>query len=128
MASIPQGFPNFDTPLSPSEEAAFQAWKAKWAPEDSGYDYDLKGAFKAGVTPDPVTGHWPDTYKKPNHPTFSKQSIYAKYGTPGDWDQDRYITPQEVSGGEIARILSGRQPNAPLPAQPRSLGSLFGRR
>jgi hypothetical protein len=76
----------FDTTLGPKNEEAFQAWKKKYAPKDSGADYDLRGAFKAGIKPDPKTGHWPDTYKKPSHPTFSDQSRYAKFGKPGHWE------------------------------------------
>lgn len=74
-------------------EADFQKWKAKMAPNDSGEDYDLRGAFMANVKPDPETGHWPDKFKKPNHPTFSDQSKYAKDRPElaGSWDGDRYI-------------------------------------
>lgn len=88
---------NFDTPLSPDDETSFQAWKAKYAPQDSGFDYDLRGAFKAGLAPDPSTGHWPDTFKKPNHPTFSNQSIYAvdAPGMAGSWDGDKFIPHQD---------------------------------
>lgn len=68
---------NFETPLTSDEETKFQDWKKQYAPKDSGYDYDLRGAFKEGITPDAESGHWPDTYKKPNHATFSDQSIYA---------------------------------------------------
>jgi hypothetical protein len=35
--------------------------------------------MEGGTAPDPgaaETGHFPDTYKKPNHPTFSDESIY----------------------------------------------------
>jgi hypothetical protein len=66
----------FETTLTDSEEQSFNDWKTKYAPNDSGADYDLRGAFKAGLTPDKATGHWPDTFKKPNHPTFSPESIY----------------------------------------------------
>lgn len=85
----------FDTALTADEETSFQAWKTKYAPKDSGADYDLRGAFKAGLEPDPQTGHWPDTYKKPNHPTFSDQSIYAKAAPDkaGHWDGDNYVAP-----------------------------------
>lgn len=74
-------------------EEDFQKWKKEYAPNDSGEDYDLRGAFMHNVKPDPATGHWPDTYKKPNHPTFSDQSIYAKDrpDLAGTWDGDRYI-------------------------------------
>ena len=51
----------YETKLSPAEEKQFQTWKAKNAPNDSGQDYDLRGAFKAGVTPDPDNGHMPGT-------------------------------------------------------------------
>jgi len=66
----------YDTRLSPSDEKALQAWKKQYAPDDSGGDYDLRGAYKAGLKPDPQNGHWPDTFKKPNHPTFSEESQY----------------------------------------------------
>jgi hypothetical protein len=115
-AANPRGRPGgYDTPLTPLEEVQFGVWKQQYAPNDSGEDYDLRGAFKAGFRPD-EGGHWPDTFKKPNHPTFSNESQYAQYGAPGKWDQDRYVTPQEVSGGEMNRILQGQQRNAP-PAQ-----------
>lgn len=84
----------YDTPLSQQEEMLFQAWKAKHAPRDSGEDYDLRGAFKEGLAPDPQSGHWPDTYKKPNHPTFSTQSKYAAAAPElaGAWDANgRYL-------------------------------------
>lgn len=89
----------YDTPLSPDEEEKFRAWKKKHAPEDSGDDYDLRGAFKAGVTPDPKTGHWPDTFKKPNHPTFSVESQYAKDAPEraGRWEGEKFIPPQALA-------------------------------
>ena len=86
----------YNTKLSPDEEARFRVWKAKNAPGDSGVDYDLRGAFKAGVKPDPKTGHWPDTYKKPNHPTFSVESKYAvgdDKRKAGSWLRDIFIPP-----------------------------------
>lgn len=89
----PLNFDNkFDTTLTGAEEADFQKWKAKYAPKDSGADYDLRGAFKAGLTPS-ANGHWPDTYKKPNHPTFSDQSRYADFGTPGTWQGETFTPP-----------------------------------
>lgn len=95
----PQGTPatGYDTPLSPQEERLYQAWKAKYAPKDSGADYDLRGAYKAGLSPDPQTGHWSDRYKKPNHPTFSDQSLYAKYGVPGRWEGEKFIPPPRIT-------------------------------
>lgn len=38
-------------------------------------DYDLEGYFNTlKATPVDGAGHLPDTFKKPNHPTFSDQS------------------------------------------------------
>jgi hypothetical protein len=102
----------FNTVLTPPEEARFQQWKARYAPQDSGDDYDLRGAFKAGFTPDPATGHWLDTYKKPNHPTFSDQSRYAPYGTPGTWRGDTFVPPAppaQPEGSVLGQMDAGRQ-------------------
>lgn len=85
---------SYDTALNPDEEAAFQQWKQKNAPNDSGDDYDLRGAFKAGLQPDAKTGHWPDAFKKPNHPTFSNESQYAvgeNAKLAGHWEGDKFI-------------------------------------
>ena len=93
----PANFDHLLTKLSPSNEAKFQAWKKVYAPRDSGHDYDLRGAFKAGVKPDPRTGHWPDTFKLPNHPTFSDESQYAKYGNPGHWNGDTFVPAKPLT-------------------------------
>jgi len=78
---------SYDTQLSPQEVPGFNAWKQQYAPNDAGTDYDLQGAFKAGLKPDPQRGHFPDTFKKPNHPTFSTESQYSKGDTVGGkWD------------------------------------------
>ena len=89
---------NFETKLSKEEEGQYQDWKSIHAPNDSGFDYDFRGAFKAGVTPDNESNHWPDTFKKPNHPTFSDQSQYAKDAPhlAGSWNEDTYIPPANI--------------------------------
>lgn len=86
---------DYETKLDPDEEREFDTWKSMMAPRDSGEDYDFRGAFKAGEGPDPETGHWRDTFKKPNHPTFSDQSQYAKDrpDLAGHWKDDQYIKP-----------------------------------
>lgn len=92
-------YDKFTTALPPQEEQKFLDWRNKLAPHDSGADYDLRGAFKAGLAPN-EKGHWPDTYKKPNHPTFSTESIYGIYGNPGTWggpNHDQYIPYQAPS-------------------------------
>jgi len=66
-------------------------------------DYDMKSYFNSlKSTPnDPeAAGHLPDTFKKPNHPTFSNESIYhipgiqegGKWGREGEADT---FTPSE---------------------------------
>ena len=72
----------FDTPLSPDQQAGFMAWKAKNAPNDTGRDYDLQGAYQASLRPD-GRGHMDDEFKKPNHPTFSAGSKYKTDEEPG---------------------------------------------
>jgi hypothetical protein len=50
-------------------------------------DYDYDAARAAGVKQGP-NGHWPDTYKLPNHITFSTDSKYSKPGQEGGtWSQ-----------------------------------------
>lgn len=90
----------YDTKLDDDEEPKFQDWKKTNAPKDSGEDYDLRGAYKAGVTADEKTGHWPDTFKKPNHPTFSDQSQYAKDAPEkaGRWDGETFVPPKKKKG------------------------------
>ena len=97
--------PTYDTQLTPEQEQAYQAWKLQNAPRDSGADYDLRGAFQAGLSPDPQSGHWPDTFKKPGHPTFSNQSQYAaaRPDLAGSWQGDNYIPPVAPSGAEMFR-------------------------
>lgn len=128
----------FNTALSPDEEAQFGEWKSKNAPNDSGADYDLRGAFKAGLTPaGPEAGvnegHWPDTFKKPNHPTFSVESKYAKFGNPGRWEGNNFIPgtggfdlasakpagealgPKDVPDMPEKQAPAAEQPKLPLP-------------
>jgi hypothetical protein len=96
----------YETTLTPEQEQQFQDWKAKYAPKDSGEDYDLRGAFQAGLTPDPETGHWPDTFKKPNHPTFSDQSIYAQAAPQlaGHWEGDKFVPPSKEGPKETSAL------------------------
>lgn len=85
----------YDTALNPAEEQQFKVWKQLSAPNDSGIDYDLRGAFKSGLSADPQTQHWDDTFKKPNHPTFSVFSQYAQNPdvgyVAGSWNGDEFI-------------------------------------
>ncbi len=120
MAVDDAGHPTgFDTTPSGSDprwntvvpnENAFLAWKLIHAPADSGEDYDYRGAYLAGILPDPNTNHWPDTFKKPNHPTFSNESKYA-YLMPhyaGYWtgtNHDVYVSPDRNKDHYVSMAL-----------------------
>lgn len=66
----------FNTPLSPEDEAKFRAWAKAHGRERDTADYDLRGAWKDNAK-EAGNGHLPDTWKKPNHPTFSSESKYS---------------------------------------------------
>jgi hypothetical protein len=72
----------YNTKLSPDDEKKFQAWlveQSKASGHDMTndlYDYDLRGAWKAGAGKS-ANGHMTDEFKKPNHPTFSNESKYS---------------------------------------------------
>lgn len=73
---------NYNTALTDKEEAEFKQWteaqskeqKRDVSKDDS--DYDLSGYWLKEGKKNNGGGHMPDTYKKPNHPTFSTESIY----------------------------------------------------
>jgi hypothetical protein len=78
----------YDTPLNPEQESKFQQWlqqqsatRGRDMSQDM-YDYDLRGAWLSGAEA-AANGHLPDTFKKPNHPTFSDQSKYSTPQMPG---------------------------------------------
>ena len=79
----------FNTKLSPKQEAEFQAWLATQSKaqgrdmSNDTIDYDLRGHWLSGGSQDKGNGHFPDTYKKPNHPTFSNESKY--HGKTAPW-------------------------------------------
>ena len=79
----------YDTKLSPEKEAEFRAWAIKRGIDRDLEDYDLRGAWAENAVPD--QGHGTDLYKKPNHPTFSVESKYAKGMDAGRWEDGRFI-------------------------------------
>lgn len=75
----------YNTKLSDEDEFAFWRWVQEQSEKrgyDVGndlYDYDLRGAWQelnSGKMKKGSNGHLGDKYKKPNHKTFSDQSIY----------------------------------------------------
>lgn len=141
----------YSTPLTPQEEPQFQAWRdAHNIRIDP--NYDMRGYWKAMQSGDPYAkqgdnGHFPDTYKKPGHETFSDESQYSGRdgNVGGHWVQDsagnwvgydpsatnlKYRTPQqlqayfdEVEPETQLRIIGGQMPtgvNSPI-------GQIFSR-
>lgn len=78
---VPTG--GYDTPLTPAEQAGYNTW-LKGLPKDlqSTQDYDLQGAYVDNLAAD-QRGHLSDKRKKPNHTTFSDQSVYSTPQAPG---------------------------------------------
>jgi hypothetical protein len=92
----------FNTKLTPEEEARYQQW-LKGPGKNSVWDqsaYDVRGSWKSqGEKIAPGHGH--DTWKKPNHPTFSTESIYAtqRQYPAATWEEDGGYSPSEFSKG-----------------------------
>ena len=134
MADDPSDLTNqFNTPLAPKDEAAYQTWAKKLGAQGNTYDYDLRGAFAAGAG-QAANGHFPDTFKKPNHPTFSDQSQYSTPQMPGgQWQQQpdqswsfaasptnlQHHSPQELQD-YFTRVEKGNTLKLPQ-AQPASM-------
>ena len=91
----------YNTPLTDKEQVEFNNWAIEKAavtgrdPRNDMYDYDVQGFWRSGAykNTDP-RGHGPDTFKKPNHTTFSNESIYhGKDGYEGGTWGDNSFTP-----------------------------------
>lgn len=103
----------YNTQLSPDEESAYQAWAKGQGREKDVFNYDLRGAWKelqSGTMTEDERGHLGDKYKKPNHPTFSTESIYnGKDGYQGGvWSRNGNVdvyTPQHKLTPEQAKRL-----------------------
>lgn len=104
----------FNTVLSPDDEEKYQAWATENHREKDVYDYDLRGAWKelqSGTMSEDERGHLGDKYKKPNHPTFSDQSIYSGQdgAAGGVWSRnaegkDVYTPGRKLSSVEADRL------------------------
>lgn len=100
---------NFNTLLTDKEEEQFQQWLAESPMRDLSRDlgdYDLRGFWRNARKDADVfasgKGHAPDTYKKPNHVTFSDESIYS--GTPspfgGVWEGGKWVLENQFQPSE----------------------------
>lgn len=95
----------YNTELTSEEEINYQKWLKDFSKKTGRdrskdtFDYDLRGFFKSGQEPG-KEGHLTDQFKKPNHPTFSNESIYSGAELPngetavgGQWNKDTFIPP-----------------------------------
>lgn len=126
---------NFNTKLSPDQERNFQFWlgetKQKYG-RDLAPDlesYDLRGYW---LNPDEkIEGfrqgkeHAPDTYKKPNHPTFSNESIYhgvargdGRRFIGGSWKGETFIPPKQEDVVGVAEKLPETGRGIQIPGGP----------
>lgn len=134
------GLPNladkFNTKLSPDEEKRFLDWYKNDPHRPDPGDYDVQGWWKefgdkGGGTEKHATStgedvHYPDTFKKPNSPTFSDESIYhGKDGNVGGkWRKDAggkwsfEASPQNIKqiGGvdKLKAYFAEEEPDATL--------------
>ena len=102
---------------------SYEEWKKKHAPKDSGKDYDLVAAWQKGLVPQ--NGHFPDTYKFPNHPTFSVESKYFQPGMPaGRWEGETFIPMSAQAAAQFGQVQPppGTLGAMPPPGYRREIG------
>lgn len=123
----------YNTQLTPEEEREFQAWAKAEGRERDVFNYDLRGAWKelkSGTMSEDARGHLGDKYKKPNHPTFSDQSIYStEENRGGHWSvengQDVFVPGRELSAAEanyLQQYFAEREPGVQLKARVKDSG------
>jgi hypothetical protein len=126
----------YNTSLDPAQEAGYQRWLQLQSALNQrdmsrdNYNYDMRGAFSSGAV-QAGNAHWPDTFKKPNHPSFSDQSQYhgvngASGGTwtqnGGSWQFTPGATNLQLHGPQgLQEYFQQSDPsvNLNLPAQPQ---------
>ena len=116
----------YNTELTKEEQKDFDKWVAKES-KQQGRDimmdkgaYDIQGFWKSGDWKNrDADNHGTDTWKKPNHPTFSNQSKYhgegGWYG--GNWTEDAGYQPSKQTlnnyGLDYYNWLFNNEPNRP---------------
>lgn len=81
-------------------------------PYNPNSDYDYLSYYKNGDYKNYSGGHFPDTYKTPNHKTFSNESIYSTPENPGgSWQGENYNSLgmfKYKNGGRIPLAKDGK--------------------
>ena len=116
---------NYNTELTPEEKLEYDKWvvqENKTQGRDILMDqgaYDVQGFWKSGAYKNTDSdGHGTDVYKKPNHPTFSNESMYASDdNVAGIWGEDgSYYAPnshKSLYGNDYYNKIFGDEPNRP---------------
>lgn len=67
----------YNTMLPSDDENRFLDWATRAGRKGDLRDYDMRGWWVENKPSGTVAGHMTDKYKKPNHPTFSNESVYS---------------------------------------------------
>jgi len=90
----------YNTELSEEEMDSFLLWATNWKNPVTGEKvnmmdegaYDVRGFWKSGDwKATDSRGHGSDKWKKPNHPTFSDESVYSKQKGGSDYDGGEWM-------------------------------------
>lgn len=122
----------YQTNISPENEQQFRQWiihnNIPFDPTERTPDYDMRGYWTAMMNGDvralrdPVSGHFPDTWKTPYHRTFSNESVYANKDT-AHWEGNKLVNPR----GEVVYDENEDSDLAP-PPRDFATGTASGKR
>jgi len=130
------------TRLEPSEERDYRKWMEKIghtyengmnvSPVGyNGLDYDYRGYYKEHGPVDMQKGeHFTDTYKYPNHPTFSIESKYVNFqniSQAGRWEGEQYIHANGYNKPEEEQPISLKDTRIINPVSGQPLKSTHNR-
>ncbi len=116
--TVPPWTDRYQKPVQPVKlKPTYEEFLKTVNPDFIGDDYNLEEAYKnlpyevtSAWAKDPNKNHLPDTYKLPNHETFSNESIYYKKGMKaGRWEGDNYIPIEPTVIPETKKYTSPKQ-------------------
>jgi hypothetical protein len=106
-----------------TKDNAFQTWYRtntlegkNGIPYSDRLSYDYYSFYRNGDYQNKdfnIEDHFPDTYKRPSHPTFSNESIYSTPENPGGrWEGEKYIPAkvQKMNDGGVTGDPPGKRP------------------
>lgn len=116
----------YNTALPTDDENRFRDWATRAKRSGDLRDYDMRGWWAENKPTGTVAGHMTDKWKKPNHPTFSNESVYS--GRDGErggvWMGDAfYAGPSNKrywEDKELDAYMREREPGVKLMILPRA--------